>query len=214
MSELTIFLLIFTAIFLTKNPGDKRIQKINSSNNISDLKLFKKNNDSLTVDWLEELAAKLQSGAASRIALANSLTNTNFFNTKNACQNGSSISQALRKDLPNDEIARALSSCWDIAEEAGIGLAEAVSQLAKGVQTKNQLKEELTSALTGSRLSAWVLAGLPLFGLFLASLIGENPIKWLLTSKFGLTVLLLGITVELLGIFWVNRITNKVKRQL
>lgn len=214
MSELMIFLLIFTGIFLMRNPGGKRIQKLNFSDNILDFNLFKKNNNFLSIDWLEELAAKLQSGATSRLALANSLNNTNFFNTKNACQNGSSISQALKKDLPNDEIARALSSCWDIAEEAGIGLAEAVSQLAKGVQTKNQLDQELTSALTSSKLSAWLLAALPLFGLFLASLIGENPIRWMLTSKFGLAVLLLGITIELLGIFWVNRITNKVKRQL
>lgn len=214
MNEIIVFILIFIAILLLYKNGDKRIQRLDYSNNKLNFKTFKKNETFLTVDWLEELAAKLHSGAAARVALENSLESTNLVSTKNACRNGSSISQALRVDLPNDEIARALSSCWDISEEAGIGLADAVSQLAKGVQTKQQLKQELDSALTQSKLSVWVLAGLPLFGLVLASLIGENPIRWLITSKIGLTVLILGITMELLGIFWVNRITNKVKNQL
>lgn len=214
MNEILIFLLISTAILLLNKNGDSRIKKLDFSKNVINFKNFKKSENFLTVDWLEELAAKLHSGTVSRVALESSIESTGLVSTQNACRNGLSISHALRTDLPNDEIARALSSCWDIAEEAGIGLAETVSQLAKGVQTKQQLKQELDSALTQSKLSVWVLAGLPIFGLVLASLIGENPIRWLFTSKVGLTVLTLGITTELIGIFWVNRITNKVKRQL
>jgi len=214
MSEILIFLLILFGLVLFGKIGDKRIQKIDYQKTILKTKLSKRPKDILTIDWLEELAAKLQSGIPARVALAGALENTNLFSTKSACGAGSSISQALKIDLPNDEIARALSSCWDICEEAGIGLADAVSHLVKGVQTKIQLNEELTSALTQAKLSVWVLAGLPFFGLLLANLIGENPIVWLFSNPFGLTVLILGIVLELLGIFWIIRITNKVKNQL
>lgn len=214
MNEIFTFILVFLALVLFSKVGDFRIQKLNASKiNFTKISLSKGKN-SLTVEWLEELAAKLQGGTPARVALFSAVENTKLFNTKHACASGSSISYALKNDLPEDDIARALSSCWDICEEAGIGLAEIVTQLVKGVQTKNQLSDELNSSLTQSKLSVWVLALLPLFGLMLASLVGENPIYWLFTNNFGLTVLLLGIIFELIGIYWVTRITNKVKNQL
>lgn len=168
----------------------------------------------LPADWLDELAANLQSGAPARVALKNSIKNLSLLHTENACTNGSSISRALVLDRPHDDVAKALSSCWDISEDAGSGLADAIGQLAKSLQIKIQLEQELKSALTQSKLSVWVLAGLPFFGLMLASAIGDNPLIWLFTSNIGLAVLIFGLSLELLGIFWVNRITSNVRKYL
>lgn len=210
---LTFVLTLFGLVLLSQS-GNKRIQLLSNKKNLLSTSLFKSKKGRLDSEWLEELAAKLQSGAPARVALRNSLEKTALLSTKNACQNGSSISAALLIDQPNDDVARALSSCWDISEEAGIGLATAVGQLAKGVQMKVQLEEELKSALTQAKLSLWVLAALPLFGLLLAGAIGENPLVWLFTNKFGQMVLIFGLSLEALGIFWVNRITNRVRKQL
>lgn len=214
MMYLLIFSLVFTSLILIRRVSDFRISNLAIKPKQFRSFKIKQKSDHLNADWLEELAAKLQSGAPARDALANSLTNKQLVNVKNACQNGGSISMALKADLPKDEIARALSSCWDIAEEAGIGLSTTINQLARGMQTKSQLKKELEAALTQAKLSVWILAALPLFGLFLASLVAENPLYWLFTNRVGNLVLIFGILMELLGIFWISRITNKVKKEL
>lgn len=214
MNTILIFTLVLVSFLILSQSGNKRIQILQKRDTFLNSKLIKFKKTELDAEWLEELSAKLQSGSPARVALRNSLEKTSLLNTKNACQNGASISAALISDQPNDEVARALSSCWDISEEAGIGLATAVGQLAKGVQMKVQLEEELKSALTQAKLSLWVLAALPLFGLLLAGAIGENPLIWLFTNKFGQVVLIFGLSLEALGIYWVNRITNRVRRQL
>jgi Flp pilus assembly protein TadB len=214
MSWFLIFMLVAVAIFLLGKNGNNRIKTIDQDKlNLNYFKFYKKLPE-LPLDWLDELAANLQSGAPARIALKNSIEKYSLVNTNNACTDGSSVSKALLLDRPDDEVAKALSSCWDIAEEAGIGLASAISELAKGMQLKLQLEQELNSALTQSRLSVWVLAALPLFGLLLAGAVAGNPLVWLFTSKFGLAVLFFGLTLELLGILWITRINNQVKRHL
>ena len=214
MSGFLIFTLIVTAILLLGKNGNNRVKNIDQAKlNLKNFKFNKKISE-IPADWLDELAANLQSGAPARIALKNSIEKYSLINTNNACTDGSSVSKALLLDRPDDEVTKALSSCWDIAEDAGIGLASAIGQLAKGMQLKLQLEQELNSALTQSRLSVWVLAALPLFGLLLAGAVAGNPLVWLLTSKFGLAVLFFGLTLELLGIFWIMRINNQVKRHL
>ncbi len=214
MSGFLIFTLIATAILLLGKNGNNRVKNIDQAKlNLKNFKFNKKISE-IPADWLDELAANLQSGAPARIALKNSIEKYSLINTNNACTDGSSVSKALLLDRPDDEVTKALSSCWDIAEDAGIGLASAIGQLAKGMQLKLQLEQELNSALTQSRLSVWVLAALPLFGLLLAGAVAGNPLVWLLTSKFGLAVLFFGLTLELLGIFWIMRINNQVKRHL
>jgi Flp pilus assembly protein TadB len=214
MSWFLIFMLVAVAIFLLGKNGNNRIKTIDQDKlNLNYFKFYKKLPE-LPLDWLDELAANLQSGAPARIALKNSIEKYSLVNTNNACTDGSSVSKALLLDRPDDEVAKALSSCWDIAEEAGIGLASAIGELAKGMQLKLQLEQELNSALTQSRLSVWVLAALPLFGLLLAGAVAGNPLVWLFTSKFGLAVLFFGLTLELLGILWITRINNQVKRHL
>lgn len=214
MSGFLIFTLIATAILLLGKNGNNRVKNIDQAKlNLKNFK-FNKKIPEIPADWLDELAANLQSGAPARIALKNSIEKYSLINTNNACTDGSSVSKALLLDRPDDEVTKALSSCWDIAEDAGIGLASAIGQLAKGMQLKLQLEQELNSALTQSRLSVWVLAALPLFGLLLAGAVAGNPLVWLLTSKFGLAVLFFGLTLELLGIFWIMRINNQVKRHL
>jgi len=214
MSWFLIFTLIATAILLLGKNGNNRVKNIDQDKlNLKNFKFNKKFSE-IPADWLDELAANLQSGAPARIALKNSIEKYSLINTNNACTDGSSVSKALLLDRPDDEVTKALSSCWDIAEDAGIGLASAIGQLAKGMQLKLQLEQELNSALTQSRLSVWVLAALPLFGLLLAGAVAGNPLVWLLTNKFGLAVLFFGLTLELLGIFWIMRINNQVKRYL
>jgi Flp pilus assembly protein TadB len=214
MSGFFIFTLIATAILLLGKNGNNRVKNIDQAKlNLKNFK-FNKKIPEIPADWLDELAANLQSGAPARIALKNSIEKYSLINTNNACTDGSSVSKALLLDRPDDEVTKALSSCWDIAEDAGIGLASAIGQLAKGMQLKLQLEQELNSALTQSRLSVWVLAALPLFGLLLAGAVAGNPLVWLLTSKFGLAVLFFGLMLELLGIFWIMRINNQVKRHL
>jgi Flp pilus assembly protein TadB len=214
MNWLFLFSLCAIALLLLGKNGNHRVKSIDQEKSTLNFLRFNKKLPEISADWLDELAANLQSGAPARVALRNSIEKYSLLNTKNACTDGSSISKALLLDRPNDEVAIALSSCWDIAEDAGIGLASAIGQLAKGMQLKLQLEQELKSALTQSRLSVWVLAALPLFGLLLAAAVAGNPLVWLFTSKFGLAVLFFGLTLELLGIFWITRINNQVKRHL
>lgn len=94
---LTFVLTLFGLVLLSQS-GNKRIQLLSNKKNLLSTSLFKSKKGRLDSEWLEELAAKLQSGAPARVALRNSLEKTALLSTKNACQNGSSISAALLID--------------------------------------------------------------------------------------------------------------------
>jgi tight adherence protein B len=106
------------------------------------------------------------------------------------------------------ELVSGLAICWQVCQGAGTGLARAVERLAAALLAEQTCREEVEADLEGPRTSAMLLAGMPVFGLGLGAGLGGHPVHVLLRTPVGWACLALGTALELLGLWWTNRIVR------
>lgn len=110
-------------------------------------------------------------------------------------------------DVP--EVLRGLAACWAVCQGMGGSLATAVEQLEEGLRTERRRREEVDAELAAPRASAAMLAGLPLLGLALGSAAGGEPLRVLLHEPLGNACLVVGVALDLLGVWWTGRIVAR-----
>jgi tight adherence protein B len=164
--------------------------------------------------FAQEIVNGISSGLVPRIVLAKICAEYFLENTKVACLSGASITQAIEIDLPNDLVAKSFASLWQVCENNGAALSPALNQFAQQIRVENELRQELSSSMSGAKLSAWVLAGLPLFGIALAGFLGVNSPEWLANSKLGNFNIVAALILEVIGIIWVRKITSRIENLL
>jgi tight adherence protein B len=117
-------------------------------------------------------------------------------------------------DLPEDLLAKGFGSLWQVCENNGAALSPALNQFSQQIRTEKELRQELSSSMSGAKLSAWVLAGLPLFGIVLAGFLGVNSLEWLSNSSIGNYNIIAALVLEISGIIWVTKITSRIENLL
>jgi hypothetical protein len=165
-------------------------------------------------NFAQEIVNGISSGLVPRIVLAKICGEYYLENTRIACLSGTSITQAIKIDLPNDLVAKSFASLWQVCENNGAALSPALNQFAQQIRVEKELRQELSSSMSGVKLSAWVLAGLPLFGIVLAGFLGVNSLEWLANSKIGNFNIVAALILEVIGIIWVRRITSRIENLL
>jgi hypothetical protein len=164
--------------------------------------------------FAQEIVNSISSGLVPRIVLAKICGEHFLENTRIACLSGTSITQAIKIDLPNDLVAKSFASLWQVCENNGAALSPALNQFAQQIRVEKELRQELSSSMSGAKLSAWVLAGLPLFGIVLAGFLGVNSLEWLANSKIGNFNIVAALILEVIGIVWVKKITSRIENLL
>jgi tight adherence protein B len=164
--------------------------------------------------FAQEIVNSISSGLVARIVLAKICGEYYLENTRIACLSGTSITQAIKIDLPNDLVAKSFTSLWQVCENNGAALSPALNQFAQQIRVEKELRQELSSSMSGAKLSAWVLAGLPLFGIVLAGFLGVNSLEWLANSKIGNFNIMAALILEVIGIIWVRKITSRIENLL
>ena len=164
--------------------------------------------------FAQEIVNGISSGLVPRIVLAKICGEYYLENTRIACLSGTSITQAIKIDLPNDLAAKSFASLWQVCENNGASLSPALNQFAQQIRVEKELRQELSSSMSGAKLSAWVLAGLPLFGIVLAGFLGVNSLEWLANSKIGNFNIVAALVLEVIGIIWVRKITSRIENLL
>ena len=164
--------------------------------------------------FAQEIVNGISSGLVPRIVLAKICGEYFLENTRIACLSGTSITQAIKIDLPNDLVAKSFASLWQVCENNGAALSLALSQFAQQIRVEKELRQELSSSMSGAKLSAWVLAGLPLFGIVLAGFLGVNSLVWLANSRIGNFNIVAALILEIIGIIWVREITSRIENLL
>jgi tight adherence protein B len=162
----------------------------------------------------QEIVNGISSGLVPRIVLAKICGEYLLENTRIACLSGTSITQAIKIDLPNDPVAKSFALLWQVCENNGAALSPALNQFAQQIRVEKELRQELSSSMSGAKLSAWVLAGLPLFGIVLAGFLGVNSLEWLANSKIGNFNIVAALILEVIGIIWVRKITSRIENLL
>lgn len=107
------------------------------------------------------------------------------------------------------ELLRSLGACWRVCATAGSGLAVAVERLADGLAADAARRRAVAAELAGPRATAGLLALLPLAGVLLASGLGADPWQVLFHTPLGATCLLLGVGLDLLGLWWTGRLVDR-----
>lgn len=108
---------------------------------------------------------------------------------------------------PGAEHARALAALLTLAAGAGTGLADGCDRLADALAAAERRRADLHAQLAGPRASAVVLAALPGIGLALGAALGSGPLRFLATPP-GVACLTAAVTLDVLGLLWVRRLTT------
>jgi tight adherence protein B len=165
-------------------------------------------------DFIQEIVNGITNGLVPRIVLAKLCEDYFLTQTKQAALSGDSVIKSLELDLSEDLLAKGFGSLWQVCENNGAALSPALNQFAQQIRTEKELRDELSSSMSGAKLSAWVLAGLPLFGIVLAGFLGVNSLHWLSNSSIGNYNIIAALVLEISGIIWVTKITSRIENFL
>lgn len=164
--------------------------------------------------FIQEIVNGITNGLVPRIVLARLCQDYFLTNSAQAALSGDSVVKSLEMDLPEDLVSKGFGFLWQVCENNGAALSPALNQFAQQIRTEKELRQELSSSMSGAKLSAWVLAGLPLFGIVLAGFLGVNSLDWLSNSSIGNYNIIAAIVLEITGIIWVTRITSRIENLL
>ena len=203
-------LVIITTILLTTTSLSFLISTLNRSIKFQ----VKTKSKSIDEDFIQEIIGGITNGLVPRIVLAKLCDDYFLFQTKQAALAGDSVIESLEFDLTKDLVAKGFGSLWQVCENNGAALTPALTQFGQQIRTEKELRQELSSSMSGAKLSAWVLAGLPFFGIVLAGFLGVNSLRWLSTSSIGNYNIIAALILETTGILWVRKITSRIENLL
>jgi len=169
------------------------------------------------LEWVDALAAEVRAGRdpfSALVASTSALPVPVSPQAVAAARSGGDVVAALRRDGARSDLVRGVAACWSVAEGSGAGLAASLATLADAARESERIRRDLRAGLAEPRATAVVLAGLPALGLFLGSMLGADPLGWLLGSLPGFAVLAAGVSFEIAGALWAWRITASLVADL
>ncbi len=118
------------------------------------------------------------------------------------------VPEAFDRDARNlkCETLQQLGKLLSINYQLGAPISRSVDLLVTNVLEREANEELLSGEMAGVRATIFVLAGLPLFGIFLGFIMGINIPCWLATNHIGQICLVSALSLEILGILWAKRL--------
>ncbi len=161
------------------------------------------------VEFCDALAAELRAGLSAATALEHACRPwPELSPAVSAARLGTDVTGALRQcaAAPGAESLRVVAAGWEVAGRSGAALAVVLERVAAGLRSDDEARAEVVAALGPPRATAKMLAVLPVFGLGLGMSMGAQPIQFLLHTGVGALCLILGVSLALVGVFWVERL--------
>jgi tight adherence protein B len=167
---------------------------------------------SAVIELCDGIATELAAGRAPAVALAESaaVLDPAVGSALFAPRPGERIPDLLDRmaGSPGAEGLRLLAACWRIGAERGGALASVIQSLADALREEEAHRREVTAQLAGPRATARLLAGLPLLGLGMAAALGARPLAFLFGTAPGVGCLLTGAGLDVLGLWWTQRLAT------
>jgi tight adherence protein B len=119
---------------------------------------------------------------------------------------GRPLEQALERfaaRIPSKDIDMWVTAML-VHRQTGGNLAGVMDGSAKRVAERLQLRSEIKAMTAQGRLSGLVVAIAPLLFFFLLSVGSREQMEFLFTSALGLTILIGGLTMNLVGMLWIR----------
>ena len=94
------------------------------------------------------------------------------------------------------------------AATAGGARARAIDGVAATLRERAALELEVRSLTSQARVSAMMIAALPVGFMLLSAGVGDQAASFLFTSRLGLAILAVGLGLDAVGALWMRRIVN------
>ncbi|WP_084125401.1 type II secretion system F family protein [Demequina sp. NBRC 110054] len=102
-----------------------------------------------------------------------------------------------------------LAAAAVLAHTAGCPLAPTVEALAERLADAEDAAARAEAGAAGARLSARILGFLPVVGVAFAAIIDPGAVVWLIRNALGLSCLVAGVLLTLIGRRWLNRMVRR-----
>lgn len=119
-----------------------------------------------------------------------------------AARDGTDPGQVLVGDPALAPVGHALS----VAAVTGAPIGAVLERVVADLVARREQSRAVATALAGPRSSAVVLASLPVVGVLLGVAMDADPIDFLVGSSTGQLVCLIGVLLDLAGLFWTRRL--------
>lgn len=163
---------------------------------------------------LGALASELEAGQPPTRALLRSTgTPSAWPHAERAARWGGDVADALDLDAQGAPVLAQVAACWRVGAR-GSGLADSIRTVATSARAAEDVRVEMEGQLAGPRATARMLSILPLVGIGLGTLMGSDPLAWLLGTLPGRACLLAGLALTAVGMWWTGRIAASVERRL
>ncbi|MBN6035124.1 type II secretion system F family protein [Amycolatopsis sp. 195334CR] len=107
----------------------------------------------------------------------------------------------------NDDVGQ-LAHSWRLAHRHGLPMAGVLSAVRRDIDSSLRFARQAHAAMSGPRMSAVVLAALPVLGILLGEALGARPLHLLASTGLGQLLLLFGAGLLAAGVVWTARLTR------
>ncbi|MCY3861182.1 MAG: type II secretion system F family protein [bacterium] len=94
------------------------------------------------------------------------------------------------------------------AASAGGAQARAIDGVAATLRDRAALELEVRSLTSQARVSAMMIAALPVGFMLLSAGVGDHAVSFMFTTRLGLAFLACGLGLDAIGAWWMRRIVN------
>jgi tight adherence protein B len=109
---------------------------------------------------------------------------------------------------PVTVVAERVIAATTLAEACGAPLADVLERLDAHLRAVDRARAVASSQAAGARVSAALLAVMPLAGVGLGALVGVDPWRVLLHTPAGAIALALAVALQLAGLAWAARLAD------
>lgn len=163
----------------------------------------------------DSIAGDLGVGLTQRIALDRVASQwTEFAPVAAAAHLDADVAGELRRlaALPGATELASLAAAWQVAHRSGAGLATTLTGVAEVIRGEMATARLVETELAAARATANLMVALPIGVLLLGAGIGAQPWQFLIGSPIGLGCLIIGLALDLAGVWWMQGIAAKVLR--
>ncbi|GAA4218296.1 type II secretion system F family protein [Actinocatenispora rupis] len=111
-------------------------------------------------------------------------------------------------DPARSDITARLASVWDVALRTGAPLADLLDRLQADLVERERLRRKASAQTAAARMTAVLLALLPVAGIALGYGIGADPLRILWHTTIGALCTVVALALQLGGVAWTGRLTR------
>ncbi|GAB18852.1 hypothetical protein GOEFS_067_00080 [Gordonia effusa NBRC 100432] len=124
---------------------------------------------------------------------------------------GGSVRDSVgRQRSSTDHEWRRIALAWEIAHEFGVPIKDLLEAVRSDLNARCAFAARTAAGLAGPRATATVLSLLPVLGIGLGQALGAQPIGILCGGGIGGVLLVVGVALDAVGVWWSLRIADHV----